>query len=137
MLTGYGPIAEVWIDIPRVLGRGYRTFLYEHIAQLQPDAVIMMNLGLQDGAAVDKQAEKFWPSDLIAIERRLPPESGHQQWRTIEGKDYYLPAEVSDSIKPSWYWVKDETPRTRRGSPRSVSGLPPAGRQSLARRTTR
>jgi len=36
LLTGYGQIAEVWIDIPHVLGRGYRTFLYEHIARLQP-----------------------------------------------------------------------------------------------------
>ena len=112
LLTGYGPIAEVWIDIPPVLGRGYRTFLYDHIARLQPNAVIMMNLGIQEGTAIEKSVERFWPSDLIAIERRLPPESGHQPWRTIEGKDYYLPGEVSDSIKPSWYWVKDETPRS-------------------------
>ncbi len=111
LLSGYGPIAEVWVDIPRVLGRGYRTFLYEHIARLQPNAVIMMNLGLQDGTAVAKSVDKFWPSDLISIERRLPPESGHQPWRTIEGKPYYLPAEVSDSIKPTWYWVNGEKPR--------------------------
>jgi len=100
-----------WIDIPRVLGHGYRTFLYEHIARLQPNAVIMMNLGLQDGTSFEKHVEKFWPGDLISIGRRLPPESGHRQWRTIDGKEYYLPGEVCDSIKPSWYWVEGEIPR--------------------------
>ena len=43
LLTGYGSIMEVWIDIPKVLGRGYRTFLYEHIARVQPNAVVLMN----------------------------------------------------------------------------------------------
>jgi len=43
LLTQYGPITEVWIDEPGVLESGYRTFLYEHIAGLQPEAVIVMN----------------------------------------------------------------------------------------------
>ncbi|MCX5758540.1 MAG: alpha-L-fucosidase, partial [Candidatus Hydrogenedentes bacterium] len=34
LLTQYGPIAEMWVDIPGVLGRGYRTFLYNYIAGL-------------------------------------------------------------------------------------------------------
>ncbi|MBN1466525.1 alpha-L-fucosidase, partial [candidate division KSB1 bacterium] len=32
LLQNYGPIAEMWIDIPGVLGRGYREYLYNHIA---------------------------------------------------------------------------------------------------------
>ena len=50
LLTQYGPIAEMWIDIPRVLGRGYRTFLYNHMAEVQPERVTMMNSGINDVA---------------------------------------------------------------------------------------
>ena len=31
LLSDYGPIFEIWIDIPGVLGRGYRTYLYNYI----------------------------------------------------------------------------------------------------------
>ena len=74
LLTQYGPIAETWIDIPGVLGRGYREFLYDHVAQLQPETVIMMNSGIGDGETYD--VDYAWPSDLIAIERALPPGEG-------------------------------------------------------------
>lgn len=110
LLTRYGPIAEVWIDIPGVLGRGYRTFLYQHIASLQPDTVIMMNSGIATGETYD--IEYAWPSDLIAIERRLPPEGGHKKWRAIEGKDYYMPGEICDPIGKDWFWVEGDRPRS-------------------------
>ncbi|MDZ4198467.1 MAG: alpha-L-fucosidase, partial [Kiritimatiellia bacterium] len=93
LLTQYGSIGEVWIDIPNVLPRGYRQDLYNRIAGWQPNAVIMMNNGIGDGTAYS--VGKVWPSDLIAIERFLPnSHTGHVRWRTIEGKDYYLPGEV-------------------------------------------
>ncbi|MGD0922118.1 MAG: alpha-L-fucosidase [Terriglobia bacterium] len=109
LLTNYGPIAEMWIDIPGVLGRGYRTYLYEHIASLQPDCVIMMNSGLSDGS--NYNVSYAWPSDLIAIERNLPPATGHVKWRTIEGKRYYLPGEVNDPIGKEWFYVEGDRPR--------------------------
>ena len=43
LLTQYGPIAEMWIDIPGILGRGYRTFLYHYIGQLQPELLKFVN----------------------------------------------------------------------------------------------
>jgi alpha-L-fucosidase len=110
LLKDYGPIGEMWIDIPGVLGRGYRRFLYEYIAGLQPDIVIMMNSGISDG--VNYNAAYAWPSDLIAIERRLPPESGHEKWRTIEGKEYYMPGEVCDPIGKWWFHATGDTPRS-------------------------
>ncbi len=109
LITEYGPFAEVWIDIPCILGRGYRTFLYEHIAKLQPDAVIMMNSGISSGEEYDITAA--WPSDLIAIERRMPPGQGHNQWRSIEGGEYYMPGEVCDPIGKDWFYVPDDYPR--------------------------
>ena len=109
LLTQYGPIAETWIDIPGVLGPGYREFLYGHVARLQPDTVMMMNNGLGDGETYDEAYA--WPSDLIAIERALPPETGHRAWREIRGRERYMPGEVCDPIGKSWFWVEADRPR--------------------------
>jgi len=109
LLTQYGPIGETWIDIPGVLGRGYRTFLYQHVVSLQPQTVIMMNSGI--GTQESYPVEYAWPSDLVAIERRLPPDKGHLKWRTIEGKSYYMPGEVCDPIGQNWFWVPNDPPR--------------------------
>lgn len=103
LLTRYGPVGEVWIDIPKVLPRGYRHDLYDEIAALNPDAVVMMNCGLGD--AFDYPVATAWPSDLVAMERSLPDSTrGHVRWRTIEGNDYYLPGEVSDTIGKCWFY---------------------------------
>jgi alpha-L-fucosidase len=109
LLTQYGPVAETWIDIPSLLGRGYRTFLYQHIARLQPQTAVMMNNGICDGSKYD--VENAWPSDLIAMERNVPPGAGHLKWREIEGKRYYMPGEVCDPIGKDWFWVADDKPR--------------------------
>jgi alpha-L-fucosidase len=109
LLTQYGPIAETWIDIPGALGRGYRTFLYEHIAKLQPDTVIMMNSGISTQDTYD--VEYAWPSDIIAIERSLPAGKGFQKFREIEGKEYCMPGEVCDPLGKDWFWVEGDAPR--------------------------
>jgi alpha-L-fucosidase len=109
LLTSYGPIAEIWIDIPGVLGRGYRTYLYEHIAELQPECVVMMNSGISNAARY--RVGYAWPSDLIALERNLPPASGHVKWREIEGKRYYLPGEVCDTLTKNWFYLEGDHPR--------------------------
>jgi alpha-L-fucosidase len=110
LLTQFGPIAEVWIDIPGVLGRGYRDFLYHRIAVLQPQAAIMMNNGISNGDAYD--VAYAWPSDLIALERNVPPKTGHRKWRDIEGKTYYMPGEVCDPISKYWFWRAGDAPRS-------------------------
>jgi len=110
LLANYGPIEIMWVDIPGVLGRGYRTFLYNHIAQLINDIVIMMNTGISDGSNLP--IDYVWPSDLIAIERRLPPDSGHNKWRTIEGKEYYIPGEICDPIGKEWFNVPGDNARS-------------------------
>ncbi|HSW47094.1 MAG TPA: alpha-L-fucosidase [Phycisphaerae bacterium] len=109
LLTQYGPIGETWIDIPGVLGRGYRTYLYEYVSSLQPETVIMMNSGISMQETYP--VAYAWPSDIIAIERRLPPDKGHEKWREIEGKAYYMPGEVCDPIGKHWFWVPNDPPR--------------------------
>jgi alpha-L-fucosidase len=111
LLTHYGRIAEVWIDIPAVLPRCYRQELYRRIADLQPEAVIMMNHGIGDGS--NFRVDKAWPSDLVAIERFLPnSHTGHVPWREIEGREYYLPGEVCDPMGKEWFFDAEDQPRS-------------------------
>ncbi|MEI6073061.1 MAG: alpha-L-fucosidase [Verrucomicrobiae bacterium] len=111
LLTQYGPVGEVWIDIPFVLPRFYRQELSSCIAELQPQAVMMMNSGIGDGSCYP--VTQAWPSDLIAIERFLPnSHTGHVKWREIEGKKYYMPGEVCDPIGREWFFTGDDIPRS-------------------------
>jgi alpha-L-fucosidase len=111
LLTNYGKVAEVWIDIPTVLPRFYRQELYNQISNLQPEAVIMMNNGISDGSHYP--VDKAWPADIIAIERFLPnSHTGHVKWRTIEGKKYYMPGEVCDPIGREWFFTEEDQPRS-------------------------
>jgi len=96
LLTEYGPLTECWVDRPSLLGQGYRTYIYNHIAGLQPDSVIMLNHG--------------WPSDLISFERSMPPVSGLMKWREFDGKCYYVPGEVNTPIGKHWFYVEGDHP---------------------------
>ncbi len=111
LLTNYGRIGEVWIDIPMVLPRDYRHKLYNRIAELQPQAYIMMNHGIGDGSKFSVAAA--WPTDLISIERFLPnSHGGYVPWREIEGQTYYIPGEVCDPIGQEWFYVEWDRPRS-------------------------
>ena len=111
LLTQYGSIGEVWIDIPGVLSNEYRHKLYKQIAELQPDAIIMMNHGIGDGSTFN--VDYAWPSDLIAIERFLPnSHHGHQPWREIAGEKYYMPGEVCEPIGREWFYVEEDKLRS-------------------------
>jgi alpha-L-fucosidase len=111
LLTQYGPIGEVWIDIPSVLPRNYRQELYDQIAGLQPQTVIMLNNGIGDGS--NYPIAYAWPADIIAIERFLPnSHTGHVKLREIEGKKYYMPGEVCDPIGRDWFFTEDDQPRS-------------------------
>ena len=112
LLTEYGDIMELWVDHPESLGRGYRTYFYEAMSRIQPDMVILMNNGLPDSEYYD--IDYAWPADLMAIERGQPPEGGYRKWRYIEGRNYYVPGEVCDSIAPvklDWFWLEGDRPR--------------------------
>ncbi len=100
---------EKRIDLPGELGRGYRTFLYHYMAELRPETYIMMNKGTSDSTRYNYLYS--FPSDLLAVERGLPPKSGYQKWRTVEGKEYYMPGEVCDPIGKNWYYRAPDPPR--------------------------
>ncbi len=120
LLTQYGKIAEVWIDIPGVLGPDGRRQQYDQIARLQPDAVIMLNGGFTHGEKLD--LNYAWPTDIISIERGLPARfptknDPDPSWfrvglRTADERDYYIPGEVCDPIGNEWSYVDHDQPRS-------------------------
>ncbi|MEG2436010.1 MAG: alpha-L-fucosidase [Ruthenibacterium sp.] len=112
LLDRYAPIAELWIDIPHVLGRSYRTALYEAIAKKSPDTVIVYNHGLsmRDGSVF--HVAKAWPTDIITIEKNLPNSTyGYDELREIEGEIYQMPGEVMETLTGDWFYQPDEKVR--------------------------
>lgn len=111
LLTGYGDLFEVWIDIPGVAGRPFREQLYKEISRRQPGACIMMNNGFGNGSRYP--VDYAWPADLMSMERAVP-DSRHpfNPWREIEGKSYYLPGECCDTMGREWFGWDHDQPRS-------------------------
>jgi alpha-L-fucosidase len=123
LLTDYGPIAELWLDIPwdmgpdtdRVLAR-----IYNRIKSIQPDCLVLLNQGFVDGSAVSERTPTYahkefgrpsvllWPKDLNNGEATSPPESGHNPLIPVKGKTYYLPMETCDTLAHHWFWVSGD-----------------------------
>lgn len=114
LTTGYGPLAEFWVDIPSVLGPEGRQNIYQQIAERQPGCVIVTNAGLQEKNEIDLSYN--WPTDVVTLERSLPP-TRYDPWRKI-GRDEasedwcYLPAETNDPIGREWFYEDDDPPRS-------------------------
>lgn len=111
LLTQYGPIEEIWIDIPGMLTHEGRRKQYAQIAELQPNALIMMNGGLDKKMEIDPNYS--WPTDLVSMERSLPQSrTGYRPWYTMENNLgekalYYIPGEVCDTICYTWFCQKE------------------------------
>jgi alpha-L-fucosidase len=70
----------------------------------------MMNNGFGDGTQYP--VDYAWPADIMAIERWLPNSTApFNPWREIEGKRYYLPAEVCDPIGREWFFTDADQAR--------------------------
>ena len=111
LMQTYGPLLSLWVDIPVVLGRSYRRELYEHIAGLNPDTLVIMNNGQNNGRHL--LVDKIWPTDVLTIERDLPPSvTGHVAWREVEGSRVYLPGEICETLGRQWFHEEDDVPRT-------------------------
>jgi alpha-L-fucosidase len=130
LLTKYGPILEIWLDIPWDMGQdtaGALRRIYAHVKSLQPECLVMLNQGFQNGQAVaaypptyrranipGAQPVALWPRDLMDGERTLPPPAGHDPHIPFQGRQYYLPMEVCDTLAQNWFWAKDDAPRSLR-----------------------
>jgi alpha-L-fucosidase len=106
LLTRYGEIMELWIDIPGLLGKGYRTYLYQYVTRLQPNIIVMMNSGLDSSY----NADYAFPSDIRAFERNLP--ENYDGWLQINNNNYYLPGEFCQPIGKQWFFADGDLSRS-------------------------
>ena len=119
LLTGYGPIAELWLDIPWDMGpdtEGVLARLYGHIKSLQPDCLVLLNQSFVDGSEVRAMAPTYahreyglppvllWPKDLVNGEVIPPPPAGHDPKIAVRGRTFYLPMETCDTLAHHWFW---------------------------------
>ncbi len=126
LLTSYGKLLEVWIDIPHVLPRGFRHELYYKIAAWQPETIILYNHGLGEMDGYTFNVPKAWPTDVLTIEKNLPRSTGGlEKWREIEGKRYYMPAEVCETLTDNWFF----DPEAKYRSPEELLGMYLVARQ--------
>ena len=109
--TKYPDIFEQWIDIPHKLSSAQRWELYRLVKKLNPDCLVIMNAAFRDGIEIFEGA---WPSDLANGEVTLPPESGHQPVKLVQGRQYYIPMEVCDTLTGKWFWHPEDRPRPPR-----------------------
>lgn len=114
-LTAYGECLEWWIDIPGQLNDQARHRVYDLLASRQPRSLILMNQGYGTGGKVPPHT---WPTDLVNYETELPhygvhpgASPGHDPWRVVGGKRYYLPCEICDTVSPHWFWAEADSPK--------------------------
>lgn len=110
LLQRHPGLGEFWIDIPSMLGRGYKDELYHRIASLVPNCKILMNRGLNIGLTVDPL--DAWPTDLHAVERITPNGFGWNPWQTVEGRNYYIPCETCETIGMEWFHTEGDSARS-------------------------
>jgi len=134
LLSGYGPIHEVWFDGANG-GDGYyggarevrhidaaTYYQWDRIRQtvraLQPDAVMFADdhmdvrwVGNEEGVAGDP----CWPTWDTS------PYSLEKANRGVRGGPIWDPAEVDVSIRPGWFWHADEDDKVR--SPANLLNL--------------
>jgi alpha-L-fucosidase len=123
LLTGYGPIAEIWLDIPWDMGPDTDQVLarlYAHIKSLQPECLVLLNQSFVDGSSVREMAPTYchresgrppvllWPKDLVNGEVIPPPAAGHDPRIPVRGATFYLPMETCDTLAHHWFWEEGD-----------------------------
>ena len=87
LATQYGEIPYFWIDMMSWAPPNLSTQeIYDELKTLQPNCVVEFNQHIQDGTKI-----AYFPTDVVDGEMTLPPATGHNPIRTVDGKTYYLP----------------------------------------------
>ena len=123
LLTNYGPITELWLDIPWDMGQDTDKVLariYAKVKSIQPNCLILLNQGFVDGSAVIERMPTYvhketgrppvllWPKDLNNGEITPPPAGGHNPHISVRDTTYYLPTETCETLAHHWFWVSGD-----------------------------
>ncbi len=85
----YGDIYAFWLDMYCWADQSLKPqVLYDLLKTKNQGTFVHFNQHVQDGSQI-----KYFPTDFVNGEERIPPEGGHQPLRMIDGKTYYLPFE--------------------------------------------
>ena len=109
LVSQYKGLAEIWIDIPGQLLPAQRQELYNLVKKHQPDCLVTCNNGFTDGTILHN-----FPADITNGERTLPPPAGHNPVRKVNGKQYYIPMEVCQTINQNWFWISGDVTKSVR-----------------------
>jgi alpha-L-fucosidase len=89
LVGNYGDIYEFWLDMYCWCDTNLSAQeIYDLIKSKNPGTMVHFNQQVQDGSRI-----KYFPTDILNGEERLPPLTGHNPHRTVGGKRYYLPFE--------------------------------------------
>lgn len=109
LVTIYRGLVELWIDIPSRLTPEQRNELYSIVKTHQPECLVTCNNGFSDGTTLAN-----FPADIANGERTLPPVTGHDPVRYINGEKYYIPMEVCQTINQNWFWMPGDVTKSVR-----------------------
>lgn len=89
LAENYGEIFEFWLDMHCWCDTSLSSQeIYDLLKNKNPKAIVHFNQHVQDGSQI-----RYFPTDILNGEERLPPKAGHHLYRTIGNKSYYLPFE--------------------------------------------
>ncbi len=125
LLSGYGPVAEVWFDGACCEGPNGKKQEYDWpriratVRKLQPDAVMFSDagpdirwIGNENGIA----GEPCW-SPIRSAAVPYPGAEGEGIIRALQhgdpAGDVWRPGEADVSIRPGWFWHKNEDVKVR------------------------
>jgi alpha-L-fucosidase len=87
LATQFGEISYFWIDMKNWAPADLSTQdIYDALKNLQPNCVVEFNQHVQDGTKI-----VYFPTDVVDGELTPPPAAGHNPFRKIGDKTYYLP----------------------------------------------
>ena len=122
LLTGYGPVVELWFDGGWDKGnydwhdarRWHWEELYAHIKSLQPECLVINNPGTTHRGEIH-----LYPVDLLCVERvhlRIGSYLMEPDTRPVrvvsKGDEHpavYLPCETCDTIRQDWFYHAEDT----------------------------
>jgi len=109
LLTQYGAISVLWFDGLGPVAAGRLQEAYDVVKSHQPDCLVVVN----HGHGSNGTRLRYWPTDVIAGERTLPPPEGRAPWLEHDGTTYYIPMETCDTsaqgvFSKGWFPEPDE-----------------------------
>jgi hypothetical protein len=89
LAENYGDIYEFWLDMQCWADTSLKPQeSYDLLKRKNPGTFVHFNQHVQDGSKV-----RYFPTDFVNGEERIPPFAGHNSIRTIDSISYYLPFE--------------------------------------------